>query len=197
MAHDGLGEAVGQCLEVFYANYGMVVSIDPDWLQHSMNVLVGLFWWYGLADNSTKSCSMTFQPGALRLGMSAEAKALKFTGVIDSYRLRLQKNIPGPECGFELTMGSMTSHRRCMYRTELSIDWNRLPVGQMEQHPQVYGVSFPRSTKQCNCPFPNCPGSSFTWNGLRSQFNIQNLGDIIRFLDKHPNPLPKCKYCGI
>ena len=139
-----------------------------------MNVLVGLFWWYGLADNSTKSCSMTFQPGALRLGMSAEAKALKFTGVIDSYRLRLQKNIPGPECGFELTMGSMTSHRRCMYRTELSIDWNRLLVSQMENHPQVYDVSFPWFTKRFPFPFNIFMGSSRTWNELRSHINSQH-----------------------
>ena len=48
VAHEGLGEAVGRCLGVLYADHGVVGSRDPKWLQHSMTVLVGLFWWYGL-----------------------------------------------------------------------------------------------------------------------------------------------------
>ena len=41
--HNGMGEAVGWCLGVFYADDGMVGSIDTEWLQHSINVQVGLF----------------------------------------------------------------------------------------------------------------------------------------------------------
>ena len=41
--HDGLGETVRQFLGFFYADDGMVGSRDLDWLQHLMNVLVGLF----------------------------------------------------------------------------------------------------------------------------------------------------------
>ena len=51
MAHDGLGDSIGQCLGVFYANDGMVGSWDLDWLQHFMNVLVGLFRRYFLEAN--------------------------------------------------------------------------------------------------------------------------------------------------
>ena len=39
----GLVETFGQCLGVFYNDDNMVRSRDPDWLQHSMNVLVSLF----------------------------------------------------------------------------------------------------------------------------------------------------------
>ena len=59
-----------------------------------MNVLVGLFRRYGLADNVAKSLSMKCQPVALKSGMSADAKALKFTGVGESYHMRLQHRIP-------------------------------------------------------------------------------------------------------
>ena len=69
---------------VFYANGGMVRSRVPDWLQQSVNSLVGLFQRYGLAAKSAKSRSITCQPVALRLEMSAEAKALKCMGVLDS-----------------------------------------------------------------------------------------------------------------
>ena len=89
VAHYGLGESAGWCLGVFYYYGGMVGSRDPEWLQYLRNVLVGIFCRYGLAANAVKYCSMTFQPGALRSGMSAETKDLKCTGVGDSYRVRL------------------------------------------------------------------------------------------------------------
>ena len=57
----------------------MVGSRDPDWLQQLMHVPVELFRRYGLAANFTKSCTMTYQPDTLRLGMLEEAKALKCT----------------------------------------------------------------------------------------------------------------------
>ena len=41
--HNGIGDTIGRCLGVFYADDGMVGSIDTEWLQHSINVLVGLF----------------------------------------------------------------------------------------------------------------------------------------------------------
>ena len=59
VAHDGTGEAVGRCLEVFYADDSMVGSRDSKWLHHSTNVLVGLFLQYGLASNIFKYRTMT------------------------------------------------------------------------------------------------------------------------------------------
>ena len=85
---------------------------------------------------------MTLQPGELRLGVTAEAKTLKFTGVGDYYRARLRRQIPCPECGVEVTMGSITAHRCCMHGTEPAIYWNPLRVSQTEQHLQVYNVIF-------------------------------------------------------
>ena len=49
---------------------------------------------------------------------------------------------------------------------------------------------------QCPFPFPGCPGASCTWNGLHYHFKKQNWGDWISILDKHPNPLPRCKFYG-
>ena len=55
----------------------MVGSREPDWLQHLMSVLVGIFRGYGLAANVAKYHLMKCQTGAQRLGMYAEAKDLK------------------------------------------------------------------------------------------------------------------------
>ena len=58
-----------------------------------MNVLIGLFWRYGLAASVAKYKTMTCKPGALRSGMSEEAKELKCTGVGSSYRERLRRRV--------------------------------------------------------------------------------------------------------
>ena len=138
-----------------------------------------------------------YQLGALRSGVSEEAKDLKCTGMGDSYRLRLRRHMRFPECKVEITKGSMTAHRRFMHGTELAINWNRLPVNQTEHHLQVDNMRFPRMTKRCPFSFPGCSGSSHTWNGLISHFIKQHWGGIIRILEEHPNPLPKCELCGI
>ena len=122
MSHNGMREAVGRCLGVFYDNDGMVIPRDTEWLQQSMNVLVSPFLWYGLAANVSKSLTMTCQPGALMLGMSEEANDLKCTRLGNSYRVILRQLIPFPECGFELTAGSITAQLCCMHGTEPEID---------------------------------------------------------------------------
>ena len=97
--HNGMLEAVGRYLGVFYADDGMVGSKDAEWIKHLMNVLVGLFWWYYFAASANKYRMMTYQPDTLRSGISVEAKALKCTGVGYSYRVRLRRRIHFPECG--------------------------------------------------------------------------------------------------
>ena len=47
-----------------------------------------------------------------------EAKALNCTGVGDYYRVKPRQIIPYPECGFDLTAGSMTTHLQHMHGTE-------------------------------------------------------------------------------
>ena len=193
MAINGVGENVHCCLVFFYADYGTVVSRYSDWLQYYMNVLISLFWRYGLKANIAKSHTMTCQNGKLRSGMSEEAGERKYTGVGDYYRKRLRKRITCPEFGFKITTGSMIAHRSRMHGVEPEIDWNRVPASQTEHHPQVYDVSFPRTEKQCPRPFPECLGYSRTCTNLQNNFRSQQWGDIIRILEEHPTPFPKCE----
>ena len=80
VAHDGMGEAIGRFLGFFYVDDGMVVSRESEWIQNSMNVLVGIFRCYGISANVAKSCTMMCQSGVIRSGMSEESKTLKCTG---------------------------------------------------------------------------------------------------------------------
>ena len=49
----------------------------------------------------------------------------------------------------ELTAGSMTEHRHRMHGTDPEIDWDRLPVSQIEHITQVFDVSSLKGTSQC------------------------------------------------
>ena len=141
---DGLIETIGRCVGFFYADNGMVGSRDPDWLQHTTNVPFDFFRRYILEANVSNSRTMTYQYRVLRAGMSEEAMALKYTGVGYSYRVRLRRRIPCPECGVELTARSMAEHRLRMHGTEPVIEWSQLLVSQMVNQPQVYDVRFLR-----------------------------------------------------
>ena len=124
----------------------MVGFRDSYWLQLSMNVLIGLFCRYDLTYNVTKSGTMTYQPSALRSGMTKEAKELKCKGLGASYRERLRRHIPFPDCGVKLTAGLMTAYQRLRHGTGPAIEWNQLLVSHTDNHPQVYYVSLPWKT---------------------------------------------------
>ena len=85
VAHKGLGINVGRCLGLFNANYGMIEASDSEWLHNKINFLIGLFWRYGLVENVAKLLTMTFQPRAIRPGMSKEAVGRRCTGVGELY----------------------------------------------------------------------------------------------------------------
>ena len=46
--HEVLGLEVGWCLGLFCANNVMVGSRNMEWIQDSLNVLIGIFRWYRL-----------------------------------------------------------------------------------------------------------------------------------------------------
>ena len=110
------------------------------------------------------------------------------------YQERPRRQIPCPDGGVELTTGLMTAHRWRMHGTEPEIDWNRLPVSQTEHILQVSEISFLKVVSQR--PFPVCPGSSQTWNGLTNHFDLQHWGESLWVLYENPIPLPKYKRCG-
>ena len=62
-----------------------------------MNVLIGLFWRYGLVPNVIKYHTMIYQSDVLRSGISEDYREHKCMGLGDSYHDRLWQNMPCPE----------------------------------------------------------------------------------------------------
>ena len=70
VAQERLGLNMVRCLVVLYAYYGMIGAWYSEYLRNALNILLGLFWRYGIATHVKKSRKMTCQPGALRSDMS-------------------------------------------------------------------------------------------------------------------------------
>ena len=161
----------GDMLDNLYANNIMVRAWDSEKLHNALKFLISLFRWYGISPNVTKSQTITYQPGALWSVMSEEEVGWRCMGLGVSYCEQLQRRIPWPECGVEITTGSMSAHRRKINETEPVIYWNQLPVSNTEHLPEVYDVSFPKGKTQWPCLFPGCPRSSQTLNSLLNHLN--------------------------
>ena len=87
-----------------------------------------MFWWICLATNIANSKTMTFQTGAIQLGLSDEVFGKCRTGEGATYRERLRRPVLFPYCGVMMTVGYLIAHRRSLHGTNMVIDWEILPV---------------------------------------------------------------------
>ena len=111
----------------------------------------------------------------------------------NTYIEKIRSRIPCPDCGVDITAVSMTVHQQHIHGTEPDIDWNRLPVSQMDHIPRVFNVSFQKDTSQFPYSFTGCPGFSWTWNDLRNNLNQHHWGIIMQILEEHPPPSPNLR----
>ena len=72
VAQELLGHVVGRYLGLFYSEGGVWGLQNPKWFQGAQNMIIRLFYRYGLVDNAAKSKVMTCQPGTLRSGILEE-----------------------------------------------------------------------------------------------------------------------------
>ena len=154
----------------YSADDGLLAALEANWLQHALNVLVDIFQRMGLTANTTKTQTMTYFPGRISTGLSAEAYNLRVTGEGKTYRQRQQQRVNRPECGKNYAKSSLKHHRRCQHGGEPEINWNHpLLADQPAGH---HVISFPRQLHTKDCPVPGCPASLCTKQGMRSHFSV-------------------------
>ena len=79
---------------VFYANDGMVVSLDPAWLQGAFSALVDIFDSVGLQTNVGKTVSMACHPCRAGAGKRIEAGySWRLEGVGKTYAERQRERV--------------------------------------------------------------------------------------------------------
>ena len=62
---DGFGYTVADKMTLFSANYGLIESTNPMWLQWVFDILIGLFERFGIINNTEKMVKMVCQPGPI------------------------------------------------------------------------------------------------------------------------------------
>ena len=92
---------------MLYVDDVIIISKDLEWLQGSLNVLIGLFRRVRLMTNVANSSTMICQTELIHTGMSEEYFNWRSTGYGYSYQEILRNHIPCPDCRLELTDGSM------------------------------------------------------------------------------------------
>ena len=93
---------------IFYADDGMVVSLDLTWIQGAFTVLVGIFDRVGLIKNVGKTVSMVCHPCQAGAGnRTDEAYDRRITGEGRSYAERQRERVECVEFREFLAIGSM------------------------------------------------------------------------------------------
>ena len=81
--------------------------------------------------NVAKYNTMTCQPGAICTGTSEEDFSWRSTGYGSTYRERLRRPIPCPDCWVEVESRSMVDRSIILNVTEPDIKWGLIPVIHM------------------------------------------------------------------
>ena len=84
---------------LFYADDGMLVSSDPQWLQWAFTQLVGLFDRVGLNTNTGKTVGMTCRPCTAAGNRSEEAYGRLMTGEGPTFRESKRERVKCGDCG--------------------------------------------------------------------------------------------------
>ena len=88
----------------------MVASSDPQWLQGTFNILVGLFDRVGLRTNVVKTVGMVCRPCQAAENRSEAAYGSRITGEGPTYRALLKGRVSCRECGELMVVVSLASH---------------------------------------------------------------------------------------
>ena len=143
---------------LFYADDGMVVFLDPAWLQGAFTALVAIFDRVGLLSNVGKTVSMVCHPCQAGSGnRTEEAYGRRITGEGRSYAERQRERVACGECGEFLAVGSMSSH--LMTRHGKASGWRQ------QWTPQTDG-----GAERTRCPSQKRGGrGGFQWRGAQGR----------------------------
>ena len=96
-----------------------------------------------------------------------------------------------PECGKELTKGSLVTHRQTQHivaKGGLGSEGDEADKGN---DPITYRLEFPAKAGPRPCPVEGCGGRSSTWTAIRVYFYNRNVRDTVVILEEGNLPHPR------
>ena len=109
----------------------MVAPSNPRWLQWAFDTLVGLFDRVGLKTNVGKTVGMTCRPCPAAGNQSEETYGRLMMGEVLTYLERKRERVECRDCGKEMAMGSLDTHRMSQHgkTKERRWTWNDAATG--------------------------------------------------------------------
>ena len=101
----------------------MIASSDTRWLQWAFTILVGLFDRVGLKTNQRKTVSMTCRPCSASGNRLENSYAQTMTGTRPTPRERKRERVTCGDCGQEMAVGSLDSHRMTQHGKARERGW--------------------------------------------------------------------------
>ena len=185
---------------LFYAKDGMVASSDPVWIQGAFNALVSLFDRVRLKNIVRKTVIMVYHPFQTAGNLTMEAYRRSITGVVQSYKERLRKQVAGKEFREILAVTSLSSHLMTQHvrAAGQQYQWNILAAGRVLK---IYWMSFLEKGRPRTCPVEGCPGRVATRTAMQVHFVHRHFLDTVMMLEEgnsstHGSPCATCRSPG-
>ena len=125
-------------------------------LQWAFNALVGLFERMGLRKNVVKTVSMVCRQCQAAGNQSEAAYGRKMTGEELTYRERQKERVECGECGKEMAVGLLESHRMMQHGKAKKDKWI-WEASATGGDPRTYRIDFPTKGGTRSCPVEGFP----------------------------------------
>lgn len=146
---EGVGVEIRNFLVLFYADDGLIVSRDPEWLQSAINCLTELFTRVGLKTNTAKTKAMVCTPRYIGNRVSSPLYRRRMTGQCQSHRERQRRRVSCSLCNKRMAHSSLRGHMASKDGAVLGDDQ---PTPAVAVPAQECHVSFPRHVAAVDCP---------------------------------------------
>ena len=184
-----LAARVEALFAIFYVDDGYIASIDAEFLQEALDILVETFTRVGLATNTKKTQAMVCTPGKIRIQLPS-----------DSYR-RLREGVAAGEegkrvvvchvCQANLQARSLRSHLESSHNISQQVV---VPDHLLEERAGIsYEAERVGRKVPIRCPFPGCPWKLSSAYMLRRHFRDLHPKDSV--VIPWEGSFPRCERC--
>ena len=163
----GLGEEIRQLLATFYADNGMIQSMDPVFLQSSFDILIGLSECVGLWMNTTKTKVMVCVPRKICIHTSNHVYNNMREG-LTTHADWSKRQVQCEECGVHMASSSLPSHREKIHGIHNSFMLNRDQLA--DAHGTNHRAHLSLHVGNFYCPVPGYRKELTTEASLRRHF---------------------------
>ena len=188
-AASGYGKELRRLMAIFYADDALLASRDPELLQESLDVMVGLFERVGLRTNTKKTKVMTCVPGRIRTRHTTEVYNNCREGLVSAAEQK-RRVVQCDVCDKELQAVALDNHlatQHEVYRSKV-IDRELL----VEREPRTY-TAHQSVNGSFICPVRNCAGTATTKWTLRWHFGLRHPLDLVSIVGE--GSYPRCRRC--